>query len=326
MTEELVIETKGLKKTFVSKNKGKKKEVEAVKGVDLAVKKGEIFGFLGPNGAGKSTTQKMLSTLLPATGGEAKVAGFDLQKEQSQIRKNIGYVSQAGGTDSGATGYENLILQAQLYGIDDKTAKRQAEELVKRFQMDSFADRTASTYSGGQKRRLDVALGMTHRPQLLLLDEPTTGLDPQSRVYMWEEIKKLKTDGVSIFLTTHYMEEADNLCDTIAIIDDGTIIVKGTPMELKNSIGADIIVFGFSDENIARKSEQLLLERFHPEKITLEETFVRLHIKDGDRAMPEVLRLLDANNLKAQNITLSRPSLDDVFLKYTGRSLREDNK
>jgi ABC-2 type transport system ATP-binding protein len=143
---------------------------------------------------------------------------------------------------------------------------------------------------------------------------------------MWEEIKKLKTDGVSIFLTTHYMEEADNLCDTIAIIDDGTIIVKGTPMELKNSIGADIIVLGFSDENIARKSEQLLLERFHPEKITLEENFVRLHIKDGDRAMPEALRLLDANNLKAQNITLSRPSLDDVFLKYTGRSLREDNK
>lgn len=326
MTEEFVIETRGLKKIFVAKTKNKKKEVEAVKGVDLTVKKGEIFGFLGPNGAGKSTTQKMLSTLLCPTGGEARVVGFDLGKEQNEIRKNIGYVSQAGGTDSGATGYENLILQAQLYGLDDATAKKQAEELVNRFQMDSFADRPAATYSGGQKRRLDVALGMTHRPQLLLLDEPTTGLDPQSRAYMWAEIQKLKDDGVTIFLTTHYMEEADKLCDTIAIIDDGKIIIEGTPAELKNSIGADVIVFGFLDEKTARQAESLLLEKFQPEKISTEGNDVRLHIKNGDRAMPEVLRLLDANNLIAQNIILSKPSLDDVFLKYTGRSLREDHK
>ncbi len=326
MIGEFIIETKELKKTFISKIKGKKKEIEAVRGVDLTIKRGEIFGFLGPNGAGKSTTQKMLSTLLPPTSGEIKITGFDMKKEQKQIRKNIGYVSQAGGTDSGATGYENLILQAQLYGLDDTIAKKQAEELVKRFQMDSFADRPASTYSGGQKRRLDVALGMTHRPQLLLLDEPTTGLDPQSRAYMWEEIKKLKADGVTIFLTTHYMEEADNLCDTIAIIDDGTIIIKGTPTELKNSIGADIIILGFLDENVAHKSEDILLEKFHPEKIIVDGSLVRLYIKDGDKAMPGVLRLLDSNNLKVQSITLSKPSLDDVFLKYTGRSLREDNK
>lgn len=326
MVEELVIETKGLKKTFVSKIKGKINKVEAVKGVDLAVKKGEIFGFLGPNGAGKSTTQKMLSTLLPPTGGEAKIAGFDLATEHEQIRKNIGYVSQAGGTDSGATGYENLILQAQLYGMDDEAAKKQAEHLVKRFQMESFADRPASTYSGGQKRRLDVALGLTHQPKLLLLDEPTAGLDPQSRAYMWEEMKKLKADGVGIFLTTHYMEEADSLCDTIAIIDNGTIVIKGTPIELKNSIGADIIVFGFLDENIVRKAQNLLSEKFHPEKITVDGNFVRLYIKHGDKVMPDVLRALDVNNLKAQSITLSKPSLDDVFLKYTGRSLREDNE
>lgn len=326
MTEEFVIKTKGLKKTFFSKIKGKKVAIEAVKWVDLTVKKGEIFGFLGPNGAGKSTTQKMLSTLLCPTGGEAKVVGYDLEKEQGQIRQNIGYVSQAGGTDPGSTGYENLVLQAQLYGLDDATAKKQAIELVKRFQMNSFADRPASTYSGGQKRRLDVALGMTHRPQLLLLDEPTSGLDPQSRAYMWEEIKKLKADGVTIFLSTQYMEEADKLCDTIAIIDNGTIIIKGTPTELKNSIGADTIVFGFPAENIARQSENLLLERFHPEKIYTEGHSVRLYIKDGDRAMPELLRLLDTNNLEAQSITLSKPSLDDVFLRYTGRSLREDNK
>ncbi len=324
MSSQFVIETHNLKKTFVSKVKGKQEEVKAVKGVNLAIKKGEIFGFLGPNGAGKSTTQKMLSTLLLPTSGEVTIAGFDLKTEQIQIRKNIGYVSQAGGTDAGATGYENLILQAQLYGLTDDLAKKQAEELVKRFQMVSFAGRPAATYSGGQKRRLDVALGMTHRPQLLLLDEPTTGLDPQSRVYMWEEIKKLKADGVTIFLTTHYMDEADKLCDTIAIIDNGQIIIEGTPLELKNSIGADIIVFGFSDQEIALKSKNLLLAKFQPEKVNTEGNEVRLYIKNGDQILPEALRLLDANHLTAQNITLSKPSLDDVFLKYTGRSLRED--
>jgi len=324
MAEEFTIETKGLKKTFVSKIKGKKNEVAAVRGVDLRVKKGEIFGFLGPNGAGKSTTQKMLSTLLVPTSGFAKIAGFDLKNQQDKIRKNIGYVSQAGGTDAGATGYENLILQAQLYGIDDKTAAKNAEELVNRFQMNSFADRPAATYSGGQKRRLDVALGMTHRPQLLLLDEPTTGLDPQSRAYMWGEIKKLRDDGVTIFLTTHYMDEADKLCDTIAIIDNGAIIIQGTPVELKNSVGADLITLGFADQNISAEVKNLLTEKFQPEKIDSENNSVRFYIKDGDRALPEILRALDAAKLAAQTIALSKPSLDDVFLKYTGRSLRED--
>src|SRR5664280_1147375 len=192
MTEELVIETKGLKKTFVSKIKGKKKEVEAVKGVNLAVKKGEIFGFLGPNGAGKSTTQKMLSTLLHPTGGKAKVLGYDLAEQQEQIRQNVGCVSQAGGADLSSTGVENLVLQAQLYGLDTLTAKKYAAEFAERFQMNSFIERPAQSYSGGQKRRLDIALGMIHHPQLLLLDEPTTGLDPQSRAYLWGEIKKLK--------------------------------------------------------------------------------------------------------------------------------------
>jgi ABC-2 type transport system ATP-binding protein len=323
--EEYIIETKDLKKTFVSKVKGKREEVEAVKGVDLMVKHGEIFGFLGPNGAGKSTTQKMLSTLLVPTSGFAKIAGFDLQKQPVSIRKSIGYVSQAGGTDAGATGFENLVLQAQLYGLDERAAKSQATELIKRFRMETFADRPASTYSGGQKRRLDVALGMTHRPQLLLLDEPTTGLDPQSRVYMWEEIEKLRDDGVTIFLTTHYMEEADKLCDTIAIIDDGKIIIKGSPLELKDSIGADTITFGFKDENLALSAEKVLKGRCGSEKITVEGNTLRMMTRNGETQLPEALRLLDANGLKAQSILLSKPSLDDVFLKYTGRSLREDN-
>jgi ABC-2 type transport system ATP-binding protein len=323
---DFIIETTDLKKTFVSKVKGKRNEVEAVKGVNLTVNKGEIFGFLGPNGAGKSTTQKMLSTLLTPTSGTVKIVGYDLSKNQEEIRKNIGYVSQAGGSDQAATGYQNLILQARLYGLDEKTAENNAKDLIKHFQMDSFADRPAGTYSGGQLRRLDVALGMTHNPQLLLLDEPTTGLDPQSRAYMWGEIKKLKEKGVTIFLTTHYMEEADKLCDTIAIIDNGTIITKGTPTELKNSIGADTVVLGFASDDVAEKAEKILLKNFVDAKIQREINILHLQIKNGDGAVPNILRLLDTNNFSAQSITLSKPSLDDVFLKYTGRSLREDKE
>ncbi len=324
LTGDLVIETKGLRKTFTSKEKGGKKEVEAVKSIDLTVRKGEIFGFLGPNGAGKSTTQKMLSTLLHPTGGEAKVLGYDLAKQQEQIRQNVGCVSQAGGADLGSTGVENLVLQAQLYGADSLTAKKQAKEFAERFQMNSFIERAASTYSGGQKRRLDIALGMIHHPQLLLLDEPTTGLDPQSRAYLWGEIRKLKTEGVTVFLTTQYMDEADKLCDIIAIIDNGRIIVTGTPTELKSSVGGDAIVFNFQSEETARKAETLLTEKIQVEKIQTNNNSVHLNIKDGERMMPELLRFLDAQNLEAQSVTLSRPSLDDVFLKYTGRSLRED--
>ena len=308
MSEDLVIQTSGLRKTFVSKGRGGKKEVEAVKGIDLSVRKGEIFGFLGPNGAGKSTTQKMLSTLLCPTGGEAKVLGYNLAGQQEQIRQNIGCVSQAGGADLSSTGLENLVLQAQLYGLDDLTAKKYASEFVERFQMSSFIERPAQSYSGGQKRRLDIALGMIHHPKLLLLDEPTTGLDPQSRAYLWGEIRKLKDAGVTIFLTTQYMDEADKLCDVIAIIDDGKIIVTGTPNELKSSVGGDHIVFSFLSEEIAQKGETLLTEKVKVEKIQTKSNALHLTIKDGERSMPDLLRSLDANGLEAQTVTLSRPS------------------
>jgi ABC-2 type transport system ATP-binding protein len=326
MNNNLIIETKQLRKTFVSKEHGEKKTLEAVKGVDLAVSRGQIFGFLGPNGAGKSTTQKMLSTLMRPSSGEAKVLGYDLVAQQAKIRQNVGFVSQAGGADLAATGTENLILQAQLFGIDLETAKKSAEEFSQRFQMTSYIERTASTYSGGQKRRLDIALGMIHHPQLLLLDEPTTGLDPQSRAYLWVEIEKLKTDGVTIFLTTQYMDEADKLCDTIAIIDHGQIIVQGTPDELKSSLGGDTIVFSFVSSDVARKAEALLNEHVKLERLQVTNSSVYLTIKDGERTLPDLLRLLDGSGMQAQGVTLSRPSLDDVFLKYTGRSLREDGK
>jgi ABC-2 type transport system ATP-binding protein len=326
MVGDLVIETKGLRKTFISDEKGGKKEVEAVKGIDLTVRKGEIFGFLGPNGAGKSTTQKMLSTLLRPTSGEAKVLGYDLAEQQEQIRQNVGCVSQTGGADLASTGVENLVLQAQLYGLDTSTAKKYTSEFVKRFQMTSFIMRPAQSYSGGQKRRLDIALGMIHHPQLLLLDEPTTGLDPQSRAYLWGEIKKLKAEGVTIFLTTQYMDEADKLCDRIAIIDYGEIIITGTPAELKGYVGGDTIVFGFLSEDTAQCAESLLTKSIQVERIQTNKSSVYFTIKDGEKMMPELLRSLDAKNLTAQSVMLSRPSLDDVFLKYTGRSLREDEE
>jgi len=326
MVEDTVIKTKELRKTFISKERGGKKEVEAVKGIDLTVMKGEIYGFLGPNGAGKSTTQKMLSTLLPPTGGEAKVLGYDLVLEQEQIRQNVGCVSQAGGADLSATGLENLILQAQLYGLDDSTAKKNSAELVESFQMSSFIERPAQTYSGGQKRRLDVALGMVHHPRLLLLDEPTSGLDPQSRAFLWEEIKSLKARGVTIFLTTQYMDEADKLCDRIAIIDNGKIIVTGSPEDLKSNVGGDTIVFSFSSDEIAGKAKTLLVENIHLENIQAKDNSVYLNARDGERVMPDLMRSLEAEQLEVQSVMLSRPSLDDVFLKYTGRSLREDER
>jgi ABC-2 type transport system ATP-binding protein len=326
MSDDLVIETKRLRKTYVSKERGTVKEIEAVKGIDLVVKKGEIFGFLGPNGAGKSTTQRMLSTLLRPTGGKAKVLGYDLAAQQAQIRQNVGCVSQTGGADLYSTGIENLVLQAQLYGFGIQTARKYAAEFIERFQMGSFIKRRVISYSGGQKRRLDVALGMIHHPKLLLLDEPTTGLDPQSRAYLWGEIKKLKAAGITIFLTTQYMDEADKLCDRIAIIDRGKIIVEGTPAELKSNVGGDLAVLTFASEKAAHDAETLLKRKVHAKEIKAERNSVHLCIKNGERMMPGMLRTLDAKRMDVQNVTLSKPSLDDVFLKYTGRSMREDER
>jgi ABC-2 type transport system ATP-binding protein len=324
MHSDCVIELKQLQKVFVLKEHGKRRLVEAVRGVDLVVKRGQIFGFLGPNGAGKSTTQKMLSTLMCPSGGEATVLGYDLVKQPDKIRQKVGFVSQAGGANLAFSGTENLVLQAQLFGIDVAYAKRYAAEFSERFQMSSYIDRSASTYSGGQKRRLDIALGMIHHPQLLLLDEPTTGLDPQSRAYLWVEIQKLKAEGVTILLTTQYMDEADKLCDTIAIIDHGKIIAQWTPDELKGSVGGDTIVFSFTSSEIAHQAEGLLNEHVALERLHVIEHSVYLTLKNGERALPDLLRLLDGVGLMVESITLARPSLDDVFLKYTGRSLRED--
>lgn len=210
--------------------------VTAVKGIDLEVYAGEIFGFLGTNGAGKTTTMRMLTTLLKPTSGIAVVAGYDLHTQGELIRKKIGYVSQAGGLERSSTARENLILQGKCYGLKQAEAEKRAQELIISLNLEEFADRLVDTYSGGQRRRADIALGLVHKPQLLFLDEPTIGLDPQSRAHVWEEMKKLRAAGTAIFFTTHYLDEADMLCDRIAIVDHGRIVALGTPQELKNSL------------------------------------------------------------------------------------------
>lgn len=320
---KIILQTSNLSKTF-SSGKGKKmKNVEAVKSVDLEVKEGEIFGFLGPNGAGKSTTLNILTTLLAPTSGKAMVVGFDLLKHPQKVREQIGYVSQAGGADTFSNAFENLLLQARLYGIAKNEASNVATELIERFQMSDFATREARSYSGGQKRRLELALGIVHQPKLVFLDEPTTGLDPQSRAYFWEEIKRLKKDGMTIFLTTHYLEEADNLCDRVAIIDHGTMVALDTPLQLKRQIGGESITVDFAQEKDTEQAKTLFESLSFIRKIFRQENKLFLFVENGESLIAEVLRVLDKENIPIQTIGLSRPSLDDVFLQKTGRSLRE---
>jgi len=322
----VILRTQKLTKTFVSGRGKAQRTVEAVRGVDLEVYEGEIFGFLGPNGAGKTTTLNMVTTLLAPSSGQATVVGNDLLKNPIQVRQHIGYVSQAGGSDTAANAYENLILQARLYGIDLEKATQRAKDLVERFQMSEFADRLASTYSGGQRRRLDLALGIVHHPPLVFLDEPTIGLDPQSRAYFWDEIIRLKKDGMTIFVTTHYLDEADNLCDRLAIIDHGHIVAVGTGQELKKQIGAESIVVGFQNEKVLNMAKQSLENQVFVQKIYTEENKLHLFVVEGEKLLAEVLRVLDKSQVVVQTIELAKPSLDDVFLQKTGRSLREQGE
>jgi ABC-2 type transport system ATP-binding protein len=227
-----IIDVRDLRKVFISDSA----EVVAVNGINLTVHAGEIFGFLGPNGAGKTTTMRILTTLLKPTSGNVHIVGFDLLTHPDQVRLHIGYVSQVGGLERSATARENLILQARIYGMSKVAAAARAQELINVLGIASFADRLVETYSGGQRRRADIALGMVHKPKLLFLDEPTIGLDPQSRAQIWEEIKKLKAHGTTIFFTTHYLDEADMFCDRIAIVDHGKVVALGTPAALKQEI------------------------------------------------------------------------------------------
>ena len=313
-----MIETNDLRRTF----KSRKTEVEAVRGVDLSVGTGEIFGFLGPNGAGKTTTLRMLATLLTPTAGSATVAGADLRREPQTVRERIGYVPQGGSTDPAETGRGELVIQGRLYGMSMAQAQARAREVLASLDLESAADRSTSTYSGGMKRRLDVGLGIVHRPAVLFLDEPTTGLDPQARARMWEEIRNLRAQGTTVFLTTHYLEEADALADRLAIIDQGKIVAEGTADELKRQVAGDVITVGVNGAT-ERVLETVRLQPFVREA-SGEDGLVRLYVDQGEAAMPQILRLLDGVGLAPSSIALHRPSLDDVFLIQTGRSLRDE--
>jgi ABC-2 type transport system ATP-binding protein len=312
-----LIQTRGLRRTF----KSRKSEVVAVAGVDLDVHDGEIFGFLGPNGAGKTTTLRMLSTLLPPSGGEATVAGADLLREPSKVRERIGYVSQAGSSFPDVSGQTELVLQGRLYGMNARAARERAAELLASLDLADCGGRPTKTYSGGQKRRLDIGIGLMHLPSLLFLDEPTTGLDPQSRARMWDEVRRLRDGGTTVFLTTHYLEEADALCDRLAIIDHGRVVATGTPDELKRQVAGDVVTVGIESQH--EMVLTMLRDQPFVREANDEDGLLRLFVDRGETAMPAILRLLDSAGIRIVSLSLARPSLDDVFLRQTGRSLRE---
>jgi len=317
-----MIETRGLRKVYRTKKRRTVTTVDAVRGIDLTVAEGEIFGFLGPNGAGKTTTLRMLATLLTPDGGEAVIAGADLLADPREVRRRIGYVAQAGSTWDEVSAREELALQARMYGASKADAKQAADAAMDSFGLSSFGDRWCKTYSGGQRRKVDIALGVIHRPRVLFLDEPTTGLDPQSRVNLWDEVNRLRDEGMTIFITTHYLEEADQLCDRVAIIDQGTIVAEGTPAELKREVAGDVVSLVLNGSTM--KAAEVLAGQ--PDIWVLEgqqTDSLRLRVESGSAAIQQIMRTLDNSNIELGAFELHRPSLDDVFLAKTGRSLRD---
>jgi ABC-2 type transport system ATP-binding protein len=305
------IEARGLVRTFG--------EIRAVDGVDLTVNEGEILGFLGPNGAGKSTTVRMLVTLLTPTAGTARVAGFDVVAEPGMVRSAIGVALQDAAVDPLMTGSELLDLQATLFGVERKRAKQRKAELLERVGLTDAADRRVGTYSGGMRRRLDLALALVHEPRVLFLDEPTTGLDPMSRLALWEEVRHLNRDlGATVLLTTQYLEEADQLADRVAIIDHGRIVTEGVPADLKAAVGSPTLVLDVPEGQ--RDQARTVLAQFGEPRPTAEGT-LGVGLSAGASAMADVVRALDDAAITVRHLQLMAPSLDDVFADATGHRL-----
>jgi ABC-2 type transport system ATP-binding protein len=313
MSNDLAIEANELTKTYPP-------DVRALDGLSLAVPAGTIFGLLGPNGAGKSTTVRILTTLSRPDRGSARVAGVDVLAEPVRVRHAIGVVAQRHGLDPEATGRENLTLQGEFYAITGADLRERVGAALERFALAGAADRPAKTYSGGMQRRLDLAMGLIHRPRVLFLDEPTTGLDPEARADIWHEIERLaREERMTILLTTHYLEEADRLASRLAIVDRGRIVAEGSPDELKSQLEGDRIAVELVDahDGAARRA---LAGVDGVGDAALEGRTLRARARDGAAAIPAVLAALDAHGVKAASVTLARPSLDDVYLRHAGRS------
>jgi ABC-2 type transport system ATP-binding protein len=293
----------------------------AVDHIDFYVKRGEIFGFLGPNGAGKTTTINMLITILKPTEGKASVLGFDIAEQSDSVRNVIGVVPQEYTADEDLTGLENILLCADMYGIPRTTAKERAQDLLKLVELTEFADKKVQTFSGGMRRRLELACGLINRPKILFLDEPTLGLDVQTRTATWNYIRKLKKEyGMTLFMTTHYLEEADSLCDRIAIIDHGKIVVVGPPEELKRGLGGDIITIGIKEDadvgELIRKVENV-------KDVKKENGVYRIKAEYGEVTAPSIIETLRTKGFTVSKLSLTEPTLNEVYLEYTGKSMRD---
>jgi ABC-2 type transport system ATP-binding protein len=306
-----MIETHELTKHF--------KDVRAVDGIDLHVARGELVALLGPNGAGKSTTLRMLTTLIPPTSGTARVAGFDVTRQQREVRQRIGYIGQGNGAGHSQRGRDELISQGRCYGLRVKDARTRASELIESLGLGEVADRTVSTLSGGQRRRLDIAMGLIHAPDLLFLDEPSTGLDPQNRANLQEHILELrKKHDTTIVLTTHYLDEADSMAERVIVIDHGRIIADDTPAKLKADHVGDRITFGFIDAQEAARAAARI-----PHKSRQDDAALVISVSGAPHLVPGLLEDLRIDGIAVTSVEVTRPTLDDVFLNLTGRSLRE---
>jgi len=314
--DAIVVE--GLTKVF-------NKNLVAVDHVNFSVKEGEIFGFLGPNGAGKTTTINMLITVLKPTEGKATVCGFDILKQSSEVRNCIGVVPQEYTADEDLTGLENIILCADLYGIPEEISKKRAQELLELVELNKFENKQVATYSGGMRRRLELACGLINRPHLFFLDEPTLGLDVQTRTATWNYIKLLKKEyGMTIFMTTHYLEEADALCDRVAIIDHGKIIKMGAPNALKEELGGDIMALSIEDSNIDISSTIAAVPRV--KEVKKQDGTYRIKLEDGEETAPSIIEAIRSDGHKVTRLSLTKPTLDEVYLEYTGKTMREEEE
>jgi ABC-2 type transport system ATP-binding protein len=320
-----VIHARGLVQTFHTKQGRKKTEVRAVDGVDLDIEEGEVVGFLGPNGAGKTTTLRMLTTLLRPTAGTATVAGFDVVKESEQVRRSIGYVSQAGGAFSAARAGDEVMDHGMLYGLQRRVVEERGRALFDQMDLRGLWNRMPKNMSGGQKRRLDIVMGLVNEPTLVFLDEPTTGLDPQARANLWEHIRGLRDRrGATVFLTTHYLDEADVLSDRILIIDQGRIVAADTADNLKAQVAGDLVDLEVIDPaHVTEAAAKLATLTESGTDVQVEDRHVRGRIRRAGRAVQGLIRDLDRSGIDLDSLEVHRPTLDDVFLALTGRSLRD---